>query len=157
MAATASVLAIREVSVDDILTAGQVLFVQHWREVAANRDAQHLRLDELRYRALDQQGAIFCLGAYDGDVLVGYSIALMSGPHLHDVEMWPCVSDAIYVAEAYRNKGLGARLMADTEKQAKVFGATLMVWHAMAGSDLDERLSQSTRYIAQDVSYTRKL
>jgi len=157
MAVTASALEIREVSVDDILSQGKDLFLQHWQEVGANRDAQHLRLDELRYRALDQQGALLILGAYDGDVLIGYSIALMSGPHLHDAEMWPCVSDALYVADIYRGQGLGARLMRETERAAKVCGATLMAWHAMVGSDLDERLAQSVRYMPQDVTYTRKL
>lgn len=154
---TASSLEIRGLSVEEILAEGPALFREHWREIAQNRDTNKLALDDLRYKALETSGSLIVLAARDGPKLVGYSIAILNGPHLHDAEMFCAVSDALFVTKPYRNTGIGARLIRDTETVAKECGATTMVWHAMKDSDLDIRMSRSTRYQVQDVSYTRTL
>lgn len=154
---TASALEIRETTVDHLLREGQILFREHWREVGENRDARQLKLDELRYLALEQSGNLLLLAAYDDESIVGYSVALLAGPHIHDLDMAPCSSDALFVTKPYRGYGIGGRLMRETERLGKEVGCTCMLWHAMKGSELDLRLEASHRYTAQDVIYTRTL
>ena len=154
--AVASALAIHEIPVARLLEEGKSLFCEHWKEVAENRDAQQFKLDEDAYVAMDRRGELLVLAIYDCDRLIGYSVCRL-GTHLRDTDMLCCVSDAIYLAPAYRSTGMGAWLKRETETQARMRGANCMQWHAMKGSELDKQFAKNPRYIAQDVTYTRRL
>ena len=153
---TSAALEIRQVSVDRILVDGAVMFQDHWAEVAQNRDVRRFGLDELRLRAMEQNGDLFVLAAYEGETLIGYSVCLI-GNHLHDVNTLYAKSDALFVHKSHRRQGVGGRLVVATEREAKKRGASVMIWHAMVDTELDTRLASSRRYIAQDVTYTRRL
>jgi GNAT superfamily N-acetyltransferase len=154
--AIATALDVREISVDRLLSEGQALFQEHWEEVGENRDSTQLKLDEARLRELGEKDILFVIGAYEETTLIGYCVCLID-THLHDTDMTRCMCDALFVTKDYRGMRIGARLMRWVEVHAEVRGANIMQWHAMKGSELDRRLSESATYLAQDVTYTRRI
>ena len=146
---------IREISVSKQI--GQVgdLLREHWLELAKNRELMVLKPDAARYKAMEKAGIVLALGAFDGDVMVGYSVSLL-GPHLHYADLVFAQNDVIYVAQAYRNGRTGIRLIQAAEAQAKARGARMLVWHAKQGTALDSLLPR-LGYGVQDILHSKEL
>lgn len=90
---------------------------------------------------MQQAGLLFVLGAFCGDVLVGYSSAMVA-PHTYNRDVIMCASDALFVLKPWRPSSIGARLILATEKVAAERGATYMLWHTRAGTPFAESLTK---------------
>lgn len=86
-----------------------------------------LSIEEMRYieQQLEQYDAQFvaseeaayiCLGAKDGDAVIGGVFATMTAYRIMYISI-------MYVAEEYRRQGIGRSLLVELEKQAKKLGA----------------------------------
>lgn len=147
---------IRRCSMDEMLDQGKHLFVEHWQEIALNKDVMLLKLHELRYRAMEKQGALLALGGFVDSMLVGYSVNLITN-HLHYADLCYCANDALFVAPEHRNTSIGVRLIRETEAVAREEGCKIMTWHAKPATTLERMLDRSPNYIVQDVIFSRKL
>lgn len=98
-----------------------VLFTEHWKELALNKDAVPLDPDWDRFYALDVQGILRVLTVRLDGVLTGY-LFLMAGPHLHyKSSLWGHV-DMYWLDPVARTGWRGVKLFKTLIRDAKLMG-----------------------------------
>lgn len=125
-------LVIREIQAAEHIGKVQHLLAENWAETGFDFD---LRPDVEMMRRLQDADLMFVLAAFDGDEMVGYSSAMVA-PHTYNPALIFCNSDALFVRRAWRPRGVGARLIIETERVAAERGAVRMLWHTRAGTPL---------------------
>ena len=105
------------------------VLVEHWDELALNKEYVKLAPDRKKYKQLQELGIINNIVVYDSDVVVGYSVLIVQ-PNLHYSENVFAYVDIIYVSKQYRQSSIGARLLLATEHLAKELGASVITHHA---------------------------
>lgn len=131
----------------------QTLFASHYEEVAARRQNTPLSPDWLRYQALEQNGSLIILAAWEGDRIVGYSVSIVTTA-LHYSTTVFCQNDVLFVDEAHRRGRLGVRLIRETERIAVSEGTKRVFWHAKEGTALAAILPK-LGYGVHEVVYSR--
>jgi predicted GNAT superfamily acetyltransferase len=131
------------------------LFQDHWDEVALNKQVMALKPDMPRYQAMNEQGALVVLGAWDDERLVGYSVNFVM-QHLHYADLRICSNDLLFVSQAVRKGRVGLRLIRATEAAAKDAGARLMLWHGKPNTALVE-IMPALGYGVQDVIFSKEV
>lgn len=105
------------------------LNLQHWEEVATNKEVRPLEPDYDKYYTLEELGMLRILTARDGDVLVGYFITMLC-QHMHYKSCTTAMNDILYIHPDYRKSTIGFRLfkvaIADLKDNTD---ATLIVVH----------------------------
>ena len=146
---------IRPVSIMTIL-ADYALISEHWKEIAKNKQLMVLKPMYDRYEAMEKAGILICLGAFDGDRLVGYAASIVS-PHLHYADLVTASNDIIFLLPEYRLGHTGLKLIRETERIAKEdHGCRMVSWHAKDNTTLNE-LVPKMGYHVQDVIWTREV
>ena len=138
---------------EHVAQATALLGVEHVAEVEPDigRDGPQLALPI--YETLERAGSLITLGAFDGDTMVGYSVAIL-GPHLHYGFTY-AHHDMLYVAPAHRQGRLGLQLIRETEREAKARGARCVTWHVKPGSALDKILGR-LGYAVEETVYLKE-
>lgn len=131
------------------------LFKEHWEEVAKNKKLMILKPDYEKYKMLESCGIMKTIVAYDGDVVVGYSVNFIQ-PHLHYSDVVSCFNDIVFLSKEKRNSPLGLKLIRETERAAKRWGAHMMLWHVKEGTSIDKILPR-IGYGIQDIVYSKTL
>lgn len=97
------------------------LFVEHWRELALNKDAIPLDPDWDRFYTLDVQNILRVLTVRLDGSLVGYAFLLV-GPHLHyRSTLWGNV-DMYWLSPEMRAGWTGVKLFKTLIRDAKAIG-----------------------------------
>lgn len=94
------------------------LLHEHWLEIALHRDKVPLDIDDARYTALDEQGALRIVTARRGGKLIGYHVAIFSG-HLHYKSTPHYITDVYWIAPACRHGITAVRLFQAAEADAR--------------------------------------
>lgn len=123
----------------DVIQANEALGREHYEEIALNKAVMAYAPDVDRYARLEQLGVLLTLGVFKGDVLVGYSVNIIT-PHLHYRDLLTCHNDMIYIAPAHRRGTLGVKLIKATRDAVKAKGVQLMLWHAKENTPLAKLL-----------------
>ena len=110
----------------------------HKDEVEAEVTALPVVINRDLYDVLHAHGALVCVGAFDGDALVGYAVALLS-PNFH-YRMTTAAHDVLFLHRDYRKPRMALRLIDAVEAECKARGAQLMVWHAPIGGAFERIL-----------------
>lgn len=134
---------VRPVTVAFLREHGAEVIAEHDREL--RRFPAHVKLDVSwdRLQQVEDAGLVIAFGAFDGDSLVGYALSY-AYRHMH-YDVLLAANDALFVLPAYRAKGLGLRLVRETERIAASMGAREVTWQARRGSTL-ERLLRKMDY-----------
>lgn len=142
-----SMVQVREGSLADNIDAMDALFSANWAETGFDFP---LKLDKERYKQFEALGILVIIGAFDGDRVVGYSLASVL-PHPFNPEMVFCNSDVMFLLSEYRNTTAGARLIAETKRVAKARGASKIFWHARGDSKFADMLRNRGHHLADEV------
>ena len=146
---------IRFSSVDEMLAHANVLFEEHYEEIALNKEVMKLKPDEKTYRNLEQMRKIFILSAWQDDVLIGYSVNfVLNHPHYADLVLTQ--NDLLFIKKEMRGSRAGLRLIKETETHATSLGCKLMLWHAKENTTLAALLPR-LKYGVQDIIYSKEL
>lgn len=146
---------IKPFSFKEYLPRLKELFVDHWEEIASNKETRNLNVAEDLFISLEQQGSLLSLGAFVDEKLIGYSINIFNiDPH--DKEKILCINDALYVVPLFRNGSTGIKLIKETEKVAKESGAYATIWHAKPDSSLNKLLIKLD-YKIKDFLYMKEV
>lgn len=113
----------------EFLHEAEDILYRHWQELALNKDKIYLKPDVQRYVGLQKNNILHNIVVYKDNKIVGYSITLIT-PSLHYSDNIFAQVDVIYVDQAYRHSTIGARLLIETERQAKDNGAHVVLHHA---------------------------
>lgn len=144
---------IRPSTVDEMLASADILFEEHYQELAIDKTLMVLKPDVERYKLLEQNGVMMILAAFVGGVMAGYSVNLITN-NLHYSDLKMCQNDILFVASAHRAGRLGLKLIKETERQAKQRGAGIMLWHAKPGTAL-EAIAPKLGYRVQDIMFSK--
>ena len=84
----------------------RLLYLEHWEEVALNKDAIPLKMDYGRYNKLDDAGALHVVTARNDGELIGYHMSMV-WTHMHYADSLTAFTDIFFLRKEYR-KGTGA-------------------------------------------------
>lgn len=90
----------------------------HWEETASNKAKRKIgvRYDVLQ-QMIDLKVGLLII-AEDAGKVIGYAMWFIT-PDLHALNNIVGVNDALYISKEYRNRGIGAGLLAYSEKELK--------------------------------------
>lgn len=146
-------LEIRPATVAEIMDNGADLFQQHWNEIALNKQVMVLNPDRTRYEALETGGNLIVLGAYENNVLVGYSVSFVT-THFHYSDLKVAQNDLLFLVNRLRGTRLGLDLIYETEREAGARQCGMMLWHAKPNTTLINLLPRMG-YGVQDIIYSK--
>lgn len=141
-----------EIQAADYIEQSMVLIRDNWLETGFDFA---ISPDFEMIRRLQECGVMFVVGAFYNHELVGYSSAVVS-PHHFNSSIICCNSDALFVHPKHRNHSIPLRLMQETERIGKERGASRMLWHTRAGTDL-ARVLEKRGYEPADVVVMKRI
>lgn len=124
----------RTFRVKDEREAIEKLIVEHYEEIAHNKDKIKLDPDWERYYDLDEKDLLLCCGAYEGGELVGYYISFVM-PNLHYSSDLFAVCDIVFILPEYRRGSMGMNLFTFHEEMCKELGVSVMTMHVKTDND----------------------
>lgn len=134
---------IRVESVDSMEKLLPPLLEEHYEELTLNKDVVKLDVDWARYRNLEAAGALFALGAWDKEALVGYAVFFLQH-HAHYKSLCVASNDVLFLRKQYRTKSTaGLRLIKESEARLKALGVAKIVWHIKHANDWSQILYRS--------------
>ena len=123
----------------------------HWLENGEHKlAAEGPRIVVETYAVMEQAGYDVVLGAFDGEVMVGYCVVFLM-PHPH----YGCLfaqHDVLFVAQEYRDSSVGLRLFREMRKTLQERSPQFVLWHAKPGSAF-EKILQHARCVVEEVIY----
>lgn len=146
---------IRLATVDEMLAQANVLFEEHYEEIARNKQVMKLKPDEKAYYKLEKANQLFILSAWQNDVLIGYSVNFVLN-HPHYADLLLAQNDLLYIKKEMRGSRAGLKLIKETETHATLLGCKLMLWHAKENTALGAILPR-LKYGVQDIIYSKEL
>lgn len=146
---------VRSIKASVLLEHGQGLFQAHWDEIALNKELMSLNPDIHRYKLMEESGALFAIGVFVGEQLVGYSVNFVT-PHLHYANLICAQNDLLFLDKAHRASGAGMALIQATEHEAKARGARMLIMHAKQRTAL-ETLLPRIGYGVQDIMFSKEI
>ena len=146
---------IKLATVDEMLAQANILFEEHYEEIALNKQVMKLKPDKKAYRNLEQANQLFILSAWQDNDLIGYSVNfVLNHPHYADLVL--AQNDLLYIKKEMRGSRAGLRLIKETEIHATSLGCKLMLWHAKEKTSLSAILPR-LKYGVQDIIYSKEL
>ena len=91
------------------------LWERHWQEIGTNRDVIPLDPDWDAYDRMHLKGGLKIVGAFDGEEMVGYVFAIITG-HLHYRSTKCGFYDLYWLAPEYRKGLTGVRMFREMER-----------------------------------------
>ena len=117
---------IKLATVDEMLAQANILFEEHYEEIARNKQVMKLKPDEQAYRNMEQMRQIFIFSARQDDELIGYSVNfVLNHPHYADLKL--AQNDLLFIKKEFRGSRAGLRLIKETEIHATSLGCKLNV------------------------------
>jgi len=111
------------------IRANKALGQEHYDEIVGIDPSMPYDLDPDKFERVERTGMLACVGAFDGDKLVGYSATLIS-EHLHHRGTVVGLNDLLFLSKPYRHGKNGVLLMEETKRVCKARGAHLVFWCA---------------------------
>ncbi len=103
------------------------LLLQHWEEIALNKDDVPLDPDWEMYKCIEEAGILSVTTARKDGRIIGY-FAYMIVPNLHYKSLRVAEGDIFYVDKEYRRKlRFAIRLLAESEKNLIAAGVNKIV------------------------------
>lgn len=124
---------------DQIEDLGQL----HKAEVEADVTPLPVVINRGIYNALYDAGLLVCVGAFDGDAIVGYAIGTIS-PNTH-YNTITAQHDVFFVHRDYRLPRVALRLVEALEDACRERGATLFCWHAPIGGSFEKMVGKRAK------------
>ena len=111
------------------------LLVEHWREIAQDRDTVPLEPDWHTYRLLERAGLLDITTARDHGRLVGYACYIVA-PNLHYQSLTVAEADIFFLRPEYRQGWTGFRLLQAAERHLVAAGASRILNRFKTDHDL---------------------
>ena len=108
------------------------------------------------YHAMEESGNFQAFGVYEGEKLIGFvTVLIWVVPHYGKKI---ASTESIFLSEAHRNSGLGAKMLALVEGYAKSKGCAAVQYTAPVGSRFARLLAMNVaRYRRTNLIYLRSL
>lgn len=141
---------IRPCSVDEIFESG---LLDEYAEECRIPGMPAPRANRLQYDALENAGMIHCIGVFFEETLAGFTVLLNSSlPHYSQRVV---VTESLFVAKAYRNKGAGLKLIRSVFDYANNEQAAGCLISSPSGGKLDRLLDRMGCTLSSRVYFRR--
>jgi GNAT superfamily N-acetyltransferase len=125
-------------------------------ELTSHKNIMKLSPDLETYKVLDDNNTIYGVFAYLDGKLIGYSLNIVAH-HLHYSDLIYVTNDILYVDKLFRNKGVGEKIMKESEIEANKRGAKMFLQKAKPSTPLYELLNNSSDYRLQEMTFIKVL
>ena len=142
-------------TVDEMLAQANVLFEEHYEEIARNKELMQLDVNWPLYEELNNKQALFVYLAMQDNVCIGYSLNLITY-HLHYAELKYTQNDVLFIKKEFRGGRLGLQLIKVTENHARSIGCKMMLWHGKENTALSKLLPK-LKYGVQEIMFSKEL
>lgn len=112
--------------------------IEEYEEEAAIKKLPPIKLKVETYRHYENAGAIYIIGAFFGEKLIGFATVL--SPVMPHFSVLISVVESLFVAKEYRKTGAGLKLIEASEKHANEKGSPGLLISAPSGGSLAEVL-----------------
>lgn len=121
-----------------------------YSKCGGNKHLKYKGLNDDFYRQFELEGLMKFVGVFDNDILVGLgSIIITYYPH-YDTKFANC--ESLFVAESYRSKGFGSKLIYKLKHLAKDCGCKGIYFGLPYGSPLAESLLKRSKKSIEPVN-----
>lgn len=110
------------------------LIVDHWQEIALDKETVKLDPDWDEYDRLATAGQLHLLTARVNNELVGYYVGIVK-PHLHYKNSLTAFNDVLYIKPEHRQGMVGIRLFKEIERTLKERGVQKTYMNTKAHHD----------------------
>ena len=133
---------------------GRPLLEAHWREIAHYQDIP-LSVDELCYRAMDNNGSLRLYTARRDGKMIGYGVFMVrANPHYST--SLQAVQDILFVLPEYRASRMPLKFLRWCDEQLRADGVQVVYHHVKLAHDFG-RLLQYIGYEPVETVYARRL
>lgn len=112
----------------------QSLLVEHWQEIAHNKQAIPLSPDRPKYEALERDNKLLAIACRKDGVMIGYAVFVVTY-NLHYSTTMTGINDVFFVTKECRNSRAGLMLKKESERRLKERGVVLAVWRVKPEND----------------------
>jgi hypothetical protein len=105
----------------DVRPEMELLFPQHWEEVARDRETIKLNPDWPTYFALEDAGGVQAVIARSEGRVIGYHVSFLR-VHLHYADSLHAFTDLYFILPEFRKGRAGIKLFTEVEKAWKARG-----------------------------------
>lgn len=113
----------------------QLLYPEHWEEIACNKDSIKLNPDYARYQSLAISGVLFLTTVRDDGKLIGYFLGFIM-PHLHYQQSKTLFYDIFFLQKVYRKGRTGIKLFQFVEAACKARGVEKIYLSTKVSADV---------------------
>lgn len=128
--AKADVLTLDWMTIGDALSAGlEDMLIEHWEEVALDREAVPLAPDWAKYQMLERAGVLKSLAAMRAGRFIGYNVFFVQPTIHYSTSLW-ALNDILYLKPSERVGMAGARLIREAERRFRDMGVVKVLYHS---------------------------
>ena len=131
----------------------EVLFKEHWQEIALNQDKIKLNPDFDTYKTLNDAGILRIFTARQDGLLVGYFLVMVT-PHIHYKDHSFAMNDIIYVHPKWRGATVAYRMIKHVENALKEDGVSVLIINMKTHSPFD-RLLEGLKFTNTERLYSK--
>jgi L-amino acid N-acyltransferase YncA len=99
----------------------QTLWLEHYDEIAVQKDRMAMKPDVVAYQNLEQLGQLQIVTAREAGQMVGYILSVIR-PHLHYADVLCGYEDAYFLAKSHRKGMAGVRLIKEAIRHMQAAG-----------------------------------
>lgn len=125
---------INETGLDNFIQEIQPLLELHYQELTLDKDVMILKPNWDKYRQLLLSNKMAVMGAYEQDILVGYSVFFLED-HIHYDDNVVAKNDVLFLHPRCRLGITGIKLIKASEEMLMDMNVSKIVWHVKHSRD----------------------
>lgn len=129
----------------------QDLWVEHYNEIALDKERMEMRPDIEAYQRLEATGQLQILTARDSGIMVGYLLTVIR-PHMHYAGVLCGFEDSYFLSKDHRRGMVGVKLIREGIKQMKFAGVKKCFFMTKAFLDMG-RIFERLGFSKSDIVY----
>lgn len=131
----------------------QDLWLEHYDEIAVQKDKMPMRPDVASYVALEQAGRLQIVTARDDGKMIGYILSVVR-PHLHYADVLSGYEDAYFLSKSHRKGMTGVKLIREAIRYMKAVGVQKAFFMTKVALDMG-RIFERLGFSKTDIVYSK--
>jgi L-amino acid N-acyltransferase YncA len=113
----------------------QQLWIEHYDEIAVQKDRMEMKPDVASYKALEELGKLQIVVVRDDGRMVGYILSVIR-PHLHYANVLCGFEDAYFLSKTHRRGMIGVKLIREAVRHMQAVGVQKVFFMTKAALDM---------------------
>lgn len=148
-----SIYYVHEKMEDSLMDEMEVLWNNHWEEIANYQKKIKLSVDKEWYKEMQDVGLYQTITVRDDGTLIGY-IGFVISTHPHYRDNIFASMDNVFIHKDYRKGTIGIKLFKEAEKLLKELGVDIILMRSKVHFDLS-KIFEYMDYIPMEKTYSK--